>query len=257
MRHPETRNEKRVPRTATQNPVKTPHKLAGADDNLSSSQAAYHAIKRDIIRCELGPGTEVTEARLSDRYAFGKSPIRWALASLRKDGFVVALPRRGYLISPVTIQDINSLFDLRLILEPRAGRIAVGRINTDILGALREYAVSVYEAGDREGEDAFLDANRRFHMVIAAASGNKKLARILNQIFEEMERLYHLGIALNGTMSQLENHHQDLIDAFCAGDPDVVEKLISRQIDEARHHVLNAVLNSGSLQQHQITIQNS
>src|SRR5262245_62001130 len=92
------------------------------------SQVAFQRIKRDILTCVLPPGHQVTEAELAHRYALGKAPIRAALVGLCQSGFVRAIPRQGYLISPVTMRDVQEITQLRLLLEPEAAKLASGKL---------------------------------------------------------------------------------------------------------------------------------
>src|SRR3546814_9020930 len=77
------------------------------------SDIAYETIKHDIIRCALAPGEEVTEARLALRLGLGKAPVRAALMRLSQEGLIRALPRRGYLVAPVTLRDVQDIFQFR------------------------------------------------------------------------------------------------------------------------------------------------
>jgi len=85
---------------------------------------AYERIKHDIICCIIAPGTEISEAQLCAQYKLGKAPVRMALSRLAHDGLVRAIPRRGYMVTAITLKDIQDIFELRLMLEPAAARMA-------------------------------------------------------------------------------------------------------------------------------------
>src|SRR5260370_16240122 len=100
---------------------------------------AFDRIKRDILTCALEPGRQVTEGQLSTRYGLGKAPIRAALLALCQDRFVRAIPRRGYVISPITIRDVQDVTQLRLLLEPSAAQLAAGRLEAEGIGRLEAF----------------------------------------------------------------------------------------------------------------------
>src|SRR3546814_12828763 len=77
------------------------------------SDIAYGTIKHDSIRCALAPVEEVTEARRARRLGLGKAPGRAALMRLSQEGLIRALPRRGYLVAPVTLRDVQDIFQFR------------------------------------------------------------------------------------------------------------------------------------------------
>ena len=70
---------------------------------------------------------------MMERFALGKASCRVALQRLIQDGLVTSLPRQGYRAAPVTVRDVDEIFELRLALEPVAARrppaASTGRIS--------------------------------------------------------------------------------------------------------------------------------
>ncbi len=213
---------------------------AGGTPRLSDH--AYESIKRDIIRCALVPGEEVTEAKLALRLGLGKAPVRAALARLSQEGLVRPLPRRGYLVPPVTLRDVQDIFELRMLLEPAAARMAAGRVEGERLRQLDSICRAGYVPGDRESEADFLRANRDFHVTIAEASGNARLANTMAGLLDEMERLLHLGLALRNRTEEMQHEHKALVDALIRGDGDTAARIAAEQVEAARKMVLDAIL---------------
>jgi DNA-binding GntR family transcriptional regulator len=208
------------------------------------SDIAYERIKHDIIRCALAPGEEVTEARLGVRLGLGKAPVRAALMRLSQEGLIRALPRRGYLVAPVTLRDVQDIFQFRMLLEPEAARLAAGRVQGDRLRQLDAVCRAGYVPGDRESEADFLRANRDFHVTIAEASGNARLTTTLAGLLDEMERLLHLGLALRNRTEEMQHEHKTLVDALIRGDGDAAAGIAAEQVDASRKMVMDAILSS-------------
>ena len=82
----------------------------------ASSAAAHERLRHAIVRLELAPGTPVSEAQLVARFGYSKAAIRGALARLRVEGLVLAEPRRGHVIAPLTLRDVREIYALRLRL---------------------------------------------------------------------------------------------------------------------------------------------
>src|ERR671926_456781 len=112
------------------------------------TERAYEQLRRDIISCSIPPGTEISEAQLCSQYDLGKAAVRVALTRLAHDGLVRAIPRRGYMVVPVTLQDIQDVFELRLMLEPAAARLAAGKVNTQRLKSYDEVCGLGFQPGD-------------------------------------------------------------------------------------------------------------
>src|SRR5215216_3615991 len=106
-------------------------------NEATSGAAAYERLRHAIMRLELAPSAAVSEAQLVDGFGFSKAAVRAALARLRVDGLVVAEPRRGHVVAPLTMRDVLEIYDLRMQLEPPATAAAAGQIERDELARLK------------------------------------------------------------------------------------------------------------------------
>lgn len=208
----------------------------------SLSQQAYAQLRREILTCTLPPGQVLSERELAQRYAMSKTPVREALGQLDREGLVRRLPGRGYLVSPITVEDVHNLFDLRLILEVAAAERAARRLSPDHVAVLREMADVTYCLDDPQSHVAFLDANRTFHLTLAAGSGNRRLADELGTVMLEMDRLFHLGLRVRDSAQEMKQEHQDVVAALEAGDVDAVKDLVAQQILTSQTRVMEAIL---------------
>lgn len=219
--------------------------LSAAPDRLSDQ--AYAQLRKDVMNCLIRPGEEVTEAQLVASYGHGKAAIRSALMRLSQEGLVVALPRRGYQIAPVTLRDIRELFQLRALLEPEATRLGVAQVDVVLMRELDATLARGYVQGDADGEAAFLAANRAFHSTLIAASGNEKLTRILENVIDQMERLFHLGLARSWHKEKLRGEHRELVEAVEARDADRAAAIVAEHIETMRQSVIEGVMNSNDV----------
>jgi len=211
------------------------------------SDRAYERIRHDIISCALAPGVEISEAQLCTHYKLGKGPVRMALNRLAHDGLVRAIPRRGYRVTAITIKDIQDVFELRLMLEPAAARMAAGRVDAPRLRALDEVCRAGYLPGDAKSTSRFLEANKAFHVEIARAAGNARLADAVEQLLDEMTRLLHLGLGPRNRSQEMQREHRALVKALERGDSGTAERICREQIEAARGMVLSAILTSRSV----------
>jgi DNA-binding GntR family transcriptional regulator len=208
---------------------------------------AYERIKHDIITCVIAPGTEISEPQLCTHYRFGKAPVRMALIRLAHDALVRAIPRRGYRVTPVTLKDIHDVFELRLMLEPAAARMAAGKVDAPRLRALDEACRAGYQPNDAKSITRFLDANESFHVAIAQATGNQRLATMIAQLHDQMTRLLHFGLGLRSRSPELQLEHRTLVKALARGDGESAERIARAQIEAARSMVLSAIMTSTTM----------
>lgn len=205
------------------------------------------AVQRAILRCELRPGELVSEADVMSRFGLRRAATRSALDRLSVVGLLRSLPRRGFVVKPITLRDVNDLFQLRGIIETAAVRLAAGRVDESSLRRLDKICTAGYQLGDRESEAQFLHANSEFHLMIAAASGNDRLVVVTAQVLSEMERLFHFGLALRDRTSEMQQEHQALIEALARGDADAAERMTREELSSSKAMVLDALMSSDSL----------
>ncbi len=119
------------------------------------------------------------------------TPVREALLTLRGEGLVDLVPRRGYLVSPMSRQDVEDIFWLQAELSRRIVDRAITRFDES---ALDQHArlVEEFEAAAAAGDpDRVVSAQYAIHRSINRASRSDKLSRFLNNAARYMPyRLY-------------------------------------------------------------------
>jgi len=210
--------------------------------------AAYEAIKQDIIRCRLEPGSRITKGRLIEHYGFGEAAVREALNRLSQEQLVRARPREGYEVAPVTLKQVHDLFETRLVIEPAVARIAAGRVDADRLRALDDAHRQHYLASTREGLERYAATNAAFHLEIARATGNDRLVKVMSGLIDEMERIMLLSYLHGPRSPNVETTHAELVVPLVAGDGEAAAEVMTRELLQHRAFVLNALLRVPSLQ---------
>lgn len=219
-----------------------PSPAAGA----RQSDQAFERIKQEIILCRLAPGTRFSEAQLSAELGLNRAAARAALIRLADLGLVEPVARHGFLVTPISLQSVRDLFELRLMVEPQAAALAVGRLDAATLTAINRAPQLARSSADRL---AFVDANRAFHRAIARATGNRRLFQLLESIADEMQRLVQFGLFGPGGIDDddaerevADGQHKALIDAFAAGDRAAAERIARAHIEHARDLVMRRLI---------------
>ncbi|UFN51079.1 GntR family transcriptional regulator [Roseomonas sp. OT10] len=207
----------------------------------SLTDRAVSQLRRDILACRLQPGETLSEAGTAQRLGLGKAPIRAALARLAEEGLIQAVPRRGWVVSLVTIRDIHEVFDLRLVLEPEAARRAAGRVDASALHRLDDVCACGYRPEDEESTLAFLDANKAFHVAVAELSGNGRLARQVDRLLDESTRMLVLGLRRRDRTGEMAHEHHALVAAMALGRAGEAARIMHEQVSASRDMVLAAL----------------
>ena len=218
----------------------------GQAANRNLNDIAYRTIKDDIISCALQPGEDISEGVLAARYRMGKAPIRSAMMRLRQEGLVVSRGRQGNAVSAVTLRDVQEIFQLRLVLEVTAVRLAAGKVDASRLRALNEAAHATWSPVDETSESTYLRANRELHRYVAESSGNERLAALVVGLMEQHERIVHLGLSLQNREHEFHHFHDDLVDALIEGDGDRASQLTEAALRGGQKKVMEALADSAA-----------
>lgn len=199
---------------------------------MSLTDGVYDQLKSQILRVEKAPGAVVYEADLAAEFGVSKTPVREALRLLAHAGWVIVLPRKGYLVRPVELSDIRDIFAIRKMFEPTLAAEAVKAASADQLADLEDLVTQQTEAGS--DLEAALDAARRFHLALAGITGSDRTQRILKELIDEVRRLHHLlpNVEEHITSAEELQAHRELINALRARDGERVRDLMHEHLSE-------------------------
>jgi DNA-binding GntR family transcriptional regulator len=217
-------------------PSRTQPKVAA-----SLMEQAYSKIRKQILSCRLEPGSEISEIDIADRLSISKTPVREALGRLRLEGFVRAIPRRGYQITPLTISDMNELFDTRAVVEGGTIALAASRITDEQLNELLRLADASYDKETASTLDAFISTNRDFHIAIAKASNNQRLIETTVRQLDELERYFYVGARLRDVNNEVHADHYRIVEVLKRRDAALATQIIVEHNEATRNGLIGVI----------------
>ncbi len=138
-------------------------------------------LENDIVFGVFGPGVRVTEDRIMDRYSVKRHAVRAAFATLESRGLLTHKTNRGVEVVELTPDEVDQLYEIRLILETAAAErtpLPVDTAITEKLEALAERHANAYEEGDFR---SVLALNKDFHMVQFSCCENSRLLEMIEE----------------------------------------------------------------------------
>jgi GntR family transcriptional regulator, transcriptional repressor for pyruvate dehydrogenase complex len=95
--------------------------------------------------------------------------------------------------------------------------------------------------------DAYRRANHEFHILVARASGSRRLADAIERLEEESDRIFNLGLMLRDRGEAVRRQHQKILTALVAGDGDAARRRAIEGIVKAERVIKEALLTTPSL----------
>ncbi len=203
----------------------------------TTSQHALDGLRRAIVSGALRPGEQVLQENLAERLGVSVAPVREALRTLEQEGQVTYLPRRGYHVTELRIEDLEEIYDLRQVLETRAARGALPTLDEATLEDI-DAAAEECEAAARVGDVAAeLAANRRFHFALLEAPGQLHLMRIIRVLWDSTEAYRALYYNSPVERDAASAAHRTIIAAVRRRDADG----LVQELDAHRHRALTVL----------------
>ena len=202
----------------------------------------YRELKQQILTCHLLPEHRLIESEHCAALHVSRTPLREALNRLALEGLVVPVPAGGYMVAPITIEDIRHLTELRQILEAEAAYLAALRAAEEDIAAMESFASLTYKQGHRSTYVLSLERNRSFHLAVAKASRNPRLEAITISVLDQVQRAIYFGLdaAIDAKLATAE--HFELIEAIKSRSSRRARELMAAQMKNWEKGMLKACM---------------
>jgi DNA-binding GntR family transcriptional regulator len=200
----------------------------------TAQQHAVQSLRQLIVSGALGPGQRVNQEDVARQVGLSVAPVREALRTLEQEGQLKYLPRRGYFVTELRIDDLQEIYELRRILEERAARHALPTLDDDALQRLGQAARDCLDAAEAGDVAAELAANRRFHFAMLEAPDQPHVMRVIRLLWDSTEAYRAMYYNSPEERRESVNAHDRILEAIRDRDAD-------RLISELDAHRLRAL----------------
>jgi DNA-binding GntR family transcriptional regulator len=219
--------------------------LARASLALTSSlpeQIATRLSER-IVSGAYSPGQRIMEQTLAAEFTVSRGPIREALRMLERDGLVTILPRRGAIVTDLSIPELKEIFDIRAMLNGLRDRlIAEDAQRERVLAAIEpEVAKLTRAARDAKNGQEYVETVWAINRILTEACPNARLKRILDSLARQTLRYSQLGLSTPERRKQSVQHWKKLVEAIRKGDGAAAERIARERVTDSRDGAIRAL----------------
>ncbi len=197
----------------------------------TDAERAYSQIKKQIVTTLMTPGSVISEAQLMDDLDLGRTPIREAIKQLQAENLVTVTPRRGMFVADITVTDLSQIFEVRVVIEALAARLATDRITPDQFIELRRFAQE-YQLASLDDKAVLIQLDEAFHGLLGKAAHNKFLEKDLRHYYNLSLRIWYLAINFAQPQDIDVVAHIEILKAIEAGDADRAALRMEKHIRE-------------------------
>jgi len=183
-----------------------------------SHMKAFEAIKSAILAGEFSANQRLVETELARWLGLSRTPVREALRLLENLGIVDHNAGKGWVVCPITLQDIREIFEVKLVLEPFAAARAAELATAEERQSIQDM-VDLLAQDQKDGNvESWLLHDLAFHELLFDCTRNERLKQTLLGLNDQWYRLRVAIVGMARRMSDSISEHRDIGECIAQGD---------------------------------------
>jgi DNA-binding GntR family transcriptional regulator len=204
-------------------------------------------LERAILAGEYPPGAHINENAVASRLGVSRAPVREACRLLQRSGLVRIVRNQGAYVHALSLPEIIELFDVRACLGRLAGQQAAASIDRSTLQQLAALITTMDETSRAADAERYIELNIEFHATLYAATGNRRLALLDEQMGKELRIYRRHGLEFGGGLAMSNEEHRGLLAAIERGDCEAAGARLEKHIQSGRDRFIRAMSATGRL----------
>ena len=218
--------------------------IAKTKSDAGHTRIAYEGIRQMLFHNDIVPGQKIAYRDLAERLGMSQTPIIQALKWLEFQGIVRHERHRGYYTEPVSIQEVEEIYDFREQIELALLPRTLKRIDSAALKKLETALDAHLKASRMIYLHERLLRDMEFHLTLADLSGNRVQHQTLRLLFDLLYLKYGGNILFSTSMDRADSAHKALFACIRDNNLTGAKSILSEHITSVKKHVLNGLAQS-------------
>jgi DNA-binding GntR family transcriptional regulator len=200
--------------------------------SMTATERAYAFTKGRVLDSTFAGGELITEGEVAEALGMSRTPVREAFLRLEGEGLLRLYPKRGALVVPVSVGEVEAVMETRMLVERFALDKLLARgpavaIADDLDAAIAEQEKRV-AAGDPDG---FVAVDRDFHTTFVTAAGNPIITGLYDSLRDRQRRMIITSLLIDRKrIDSILVEHRALADAIRAGDLERAQSVLEAHL---------------------------
>jgi DNA-binding GntR family transcriptional regulator len=205
------------------------------------AEQLYLQIKQDIRVQNFAVGEALKQVELSKRYGVSRIPIRDALQKLKNEGWLTVCGKRGVMVPPLSAEEAEDLYMMRMYLEPLLLGHSLPRINNQNLGQAEDILEQI-DDGTSLSIEQHGELNWQFHSILYEAANRPTLFNTVSGLHQQCGRYigYHT-LELN-YLETSQDEHRHLLSAVKSKNHIKAKRILKAHIAETGEKLVTHLL---------------
>ena len=156
----------------------------------SAKDRAYDFTKSRVLDSTFAGGDLITEGEVAEALGMSRTPVREAFLRLEGEGLLRLYPKRGALVVPVSLGEVDAVMETRMLVEQFAlSKVLADGPAPEVADALSAAIAQQEEHAAAGDTDGFVAVDREFHTRFVAAAGNPIVAGVYDSLRDRQQRM--------------------------------------------------------------------
>lgn len=204
----------------------------------SIRKKVHRYIKEKILKGEISQGERIYEGRLAKEIGVSRTPVREALHALEHEGLLISRPRSGYVVKPISKEEVYEICEIRKVIEGLALRWAIRRGKEKLIRELKKNIEICEKRLKMNDVKSFVDLDARFHEKIAELSGSERLLELSRTLRRHMLRYRIQSIYVKDNVERAIEGHKRIVSAIEDGSEEKLDEALKFHIDTSMEDIL-------------------
>jgi DNA-binding GntR family transcriptional regulator len=186
------------------------------DPRLNLAYSVYEQLRSELFDFRLLPGDRFSEIEVAERTGTSRTPVRQALYRLHREGFLVVKPRSGWEVKPLDFEQLDALYELRILLEQaavkRLAALTPEQLNTALAPLEARWLVPPKKRSAKVAEVAAWDED--FHCSLVSAANNAEFIRVHWDVTERIRIVRRLDFTKPTRIRATYEEHSSILRAL-------------------------------------------
>jgi len=180
-------------------------------DTASINDAAYAALRQQIISGELPPGAPVSERTLCEQLEVSRTPLREAIKMLAREGLIEISATRRAKVASVTLDEAANMLTLLAALEGLSGEQACQKVLGSDIAELEALQDAMRESYEQKDLASYFELNQAIHLKILAVADNQVLSEMFNNLNARLRHVRKRLTPTPGRWAQAVEEHEQML----------------------------------------------
>ncbi|MBL8325885.1 MAG: GntR family transcriptional regulator [Rubrivivax sp.] len=178
------------------------------------SSAIVERLRQGILAGRYPAGTQLRQDALAAEFAVSRIPVREALFQLVAEGLVRIEPHKGAVVAGFELAEIDDVFDLRVLLEPRLLARSAPRLQAADYEDIEALDAAFEEAVGRRDVARWGELNEQLHLSLYRHAALPRTMAIVGALLQSSDRYTRVQMNREATLARAMREHHRLI-ALC------------------------------------------